>query len=273
MSSEIVVVRTRPSIGDALMLGPTILGLRKRHEAECVRVLTDAAYMYGALVDTFHMLEGVDSVHTDNIATTTCPRYDANDAFLYYEARHKGNPPLGIAEFWAQHFNVQVPTLRPQLKRHLYRAAPPEKPCVGIATSAGHRARRIDPQLAIMLEEKLKERGVSTLAIGPRQTSHFRDVPRELNKCSVIVTPDTSILHLAGALGIPTVSLWGVINPTKRVEDSRGSRIYQTTVLPEQPRGRCSDLLCPCCRIQQNYSCMRSFTVNEIYDAVLRNLD
>lgn len=43
---------------------------------------------------------------------------------------------------------------------------------------------------------------------------NFKEIAAIINECNLIITPDSGLLHMSSALGIPTLSLWGSTSPT-----------------------------------------------------------
>jgi ADP-heptose:LPS heptosyltransferase len=88
-----------------------------------------------------------------------------------------------------------------------------------------------------------------------------------LSLADVVVTPDTGSLHIAAALGKPTVALFGNINPRTRIS-------YYPTVRPLYPQGEvecapCWDLH-PCSSDPRKpVKCMLILTPNRITNAVM----
>lgn len=178
---NIVLIRQRPSIGDALLLAPLIGLLKSRFPDYTLTVITDAQYMGGALPIIFEGIPGVDRVERiDSLEWTTrentqidpalrgsatepLPQtvrnasmiFDCNSAFIQFERKHRGNPPYGIAEFWLRHYGLDGMTdLLPRytvsheaqqvLDPWLSKHNPQNKPMVGIVLRAGDPVRDWD---------------------------------------------------------------------------------------------------------------------------------
>jgi heptosyltransferase-2 len=85
-----------------------------------------------------------------------------------------------------------------------------------------------------------------------------------LRRCQLLVTTDSGPRHLAAALGVPTVSLFG---PTHRA----WSENYHPRAIDLQrsvPCGPCQQRVCPL----GHHRCMRELSVNEVLGAVQRLL-
>ncbi len=79
--------------------------------------------------------------------------------------------------------------------------------------------------------------------------------------CSVVVANDSFLLHLAGALGVPSVGLFGPTDPAHyRPLDSRSTHLWIGGALPCSPCHR--DGWFPVCR--HDHRCMRDLEVGQV---------
>lgn len=204
---RIVLLRQRPSMGDALLLSPLVRCLKVRHPNSILTVITDGLWSSGALTDVFSHMPGVDrvesipavewttdthkalepflkNVHGDlPVSVRKADRvYDCNSAFIEFERQSAGKPAYGIAEFWVRHFGfdpIDV-DLRPQ-----YQVTEEEhalidnwfldhsvcRPLVGVVLRAGHEARNWDFNgLSTTLIHWLHSRGLKPITIDPTKS-------------------------------------------------------------------------------------------------------
>jgi ADP-heptose:LPS heptosyltransferase len=94
----------------------------------------------------------------------------------------------------------------------------------------------------------------------------IRQAAALLKKCHVVLTNDTSLMHLAAAVGTPTVSIFGPTDPANLAP--RGS-MHHVVV---------SGLACSPCYERQGYmacrsECMESITWEQVYDKVVAVLN
>ncbi|CRX38781.1 lipopolysaccharide heptosyltransferase II [Estrella lausannensis] len=83
-----------------------------------------------------------------------------------------------------------------------------------------------------------------------------------LSLCSVLLTNDSGPMHMAAALNIPLVALFGSTNPVKTGPFGIGQVIHkQVSCSP------CYRRVCPI-----DFRCMTSIGVNEVYEAVRKQL-
>jgi len=309
---RVCIIRQRPAIGDCLLLAPLISQVRRKHPKPTITVITDPAYMCGALPTVFGGIPGVDRIECidsqewtteDNRridarlqgASTTETPYsvknadlvlNCNSAFMEFEREHNGRPPYGIAEFWLKHhgYYEEGVSLLPQYEVSKERAIevehwlelnnPNDKPMVGIVARAGDSARDWDYDgKSSRVADWLHTSGYLPIGIDPYKKiaspyainciGHKIDfVAALLARMRLVLTPDTGILHLAQAVGTPTVALWGIMPPELRVKG------YDCIVVPKRSLGFCQsqDELRHCqCRWKfQRWSCLHRLTLNMI---------
>lgn len=137
-----------------------------------------------------------------------------------------------------------------------------------VAWHSGHWPALVR-QLAQQRAERLVVLGAEGLALpnGALQVAPVSDsltLAALLARATLVVAPDTGILHLAAVLGTPTVGLYG---PTAPVDDSwapaRGTALYHD----ELPCHPCRDLSC------RERHCMRALLPAEVCAAVVALLD
>jgi hypothetical protein len=308
-----VLVRQRPAIGDALLLGPLVQLIKLKYPGERLTVVTDGMYAAGALSSVFALLNGVDRVesisalewttesnhrvephlpyHADNVPPVVARArrvFDCNGQFIEFERRHGGDPPHGIAEFWVRYhgFDPRQADLKPRIlipeslkKDAAYwrvNEMSLSKPAVGIVLRAGDPVRDWNfDGAATTLADGLWSLGCTPVGIDPTLPlpSHYGisvvgkridEIAAILSTLDLVITPDTGLLHLAEAVGTPTIALWGIMRPELRVAG------YDCRVVPQVSKGYCTgeDLQgCRCGWKFQQWSCLRRLRVKEILDA------
>lgn len=299
---RIALIRQQPSIGDCLLLSPLIRELKAAHPGAHLTVVTDPTYLGGALPKIFEGIPGVDRI--DQVTgqewlpglpqdapysvRTADHVFDCNTAFLDHEREHNGAPPYGIAEFWLRHWNRwhEGIDMRPSYKVDLLAEAevgiwldthnPSNKPIIGIVMQAGAPARDWDFRgmsgqvcdwansngyLPISIDLTKQPNSVyCTPCVGKR----IDFVAALLQKCQVVLTPDTGLLHLAEAVGAKTVALWGIMDPRLRIAG------YNTVRVPPQSMGYCQgaeEAQCQCWKLQR-WSCMRRILLSQVINGL-----
>jgi ADP-heptose:LPS heptosyltransferase len=207
---------------------------------------------------------------------------DCNGGYMTFERAHNGDIPFGIQEFWAREYGYYTPALDLRPKWNIPEKAEIEvdqwlqdvnrekKPVVGIVLRAGDAIRNWGHHKVTDIADWLHTRGLFPISIDPhipiRSIYGASCVGRRLDfvaallkRSRLVLTPDTGLLHLAEAVGTPTVALWGIMRPELRMEG------YNCRVVPEQSLGQCENDDCPCCRWKfQQWSCTYRITLSMI---------
>lgn len=213
--------------------------------------------------------------------------FDCNGAFIEFERAYGDEVPYGIAEFWLRHFDIYSPeiNLLPYFEVTSDRQADVAtwqkeqnivKPMVGIVLRAGDPVRDWDfNNLSNDISDWLHTSGYTPVGIDPIKSltsiygrscvgKKLDFVAALLQACTLVLTPDTGLLHLAQAVGTPTVALWGIMRPELRVKG------YNTVVVPKNSLGYCplEELACKRCWLFQRWSCMKRITLPMIIDGL-----
>jgi Glycosyltransferase family 9 (heptosyltransferase) len=309
---SIVLIRQRPAIGDALLLGPLIREIKKNHPKHTLTVLTDDTYAKGALTTIFQGIKGVDRIELvpmrkwtteDNVRedhellgvdTINVPSivrkaavFNCNTAFIEHE--RAGGNQYGIAEFWLRHFGFWQddidckPTFEvPERSDSFVKTwlQPEGKKVLGIVLRPGDPVRKWDyDDRATTLMNWASDRGYHPVSIdGSLRTNSVRgqawygqridDTAALLKACDLVFTPDTGLLHLAEAVGTPTISLWGKVHPDLRVKGYKTMRLgVEGPPCPPEEK-------CPSCTWTfQHYGCVRKIGLQDMTSAVERCMD
>ncbi len=205
---------------------------------------------------------------------------DCNGGYMAFEREHNGDIPYGIQEFWLRHYGYfhEGLDLRPHwnipdkakqaVDQWLQEINPQHKPIVSMVLRAGDRIRDWNfSKHSTDIADWLHTKGFFPIGIDPhiplksmyggscigRQLDF---VAALLERCKATLTPDTGLLHLAEAVGTPTVALWGIMRPELRVAG------YNCHIVPSKSLGQCDDPNCACCRWKfQQWSCVHKITL------------
>jgi heptosyltransferase-1 len=86
----------------------------------------------------------------------------------------------------------------------------------------------------------------------------LRELAYLYTRCRLVLTTDTGPMHIAAAMGVPVVALFGPTAPRRTGPYGKGHMVIQKKL-------RC----CPCFRKKCSHvTCMKSITVEEVFDAV-----
>jgi heptosyltransferase-2 len=160
------------------------------------------------------------------------------------------------------------------------------RPIVGMAPGAAYGpAKRWFPERFAAVADRLAGRftcpvvlfgssgdRASTEAVQAASKNTFIDIAGKTNlgdaialisRCDLFVTNDSGLMHVAGALGVPTVAIFGSTNPQTTYP------LGEKTLLIRRPVD-CS----PCLKTEcpTDFRCMDLVTVDEVYDESIRLL-
>lgn len=84
------------------------------------------------------------------------------------------------------------------------------------------------------LDEKIKEKQLTNIT--PFCAANLRELWALTEYASVVVAPDSMMVHIAGSLDTPCVGLWGPVDPDRRVRYYKSHRpVYHKTACPHSP--------------------------------------
>ena len=86
-----------------------------------------------------------------------------------------------------------------------------------------------------------------------------------IKRCAVFVSHDSAPLHLAAAVGTPTVALFGPTDPRRHLPPTFRGQVIKKDVF-------CSPCYSPTCRTI-THACMKRISVEEVLQSVLELLD
>jgi lipopolysaccharide heptosyltransferase II len=89
----------------------------------------------------------------------------------------------------------------------------------------------------------------------------LQDLPAIIKNLKAFITPDTATLHLAEAIGIPTIALFGPTDPRRHTVKSDNLYVF------------CKELLCsfcykPKCKLREKTPCMEKITAQEVFSKI-----
>lgn len=79
-----------------------------------------------------------------------------------------------------------------------------------------------------------------------------------ISRCSIFITNDSGLMHVAGALNVPTLAIYGSTNPVTTPPPGRNSVI----VRKEVPCSPCLKQVCP-----TDFRCMEDISADEVFEA------
>lgn len=210
--------------GDLMLVTPLIRELRRRWQK--VRVHVACGQHYWPLFD------GID-VFLEKIPIPY-EKVEAIHGFLCFEELVEGNPKgqrFHMAQLWADQAGIVLDDIRPEYhlsedERKWAIAKYPRSnglPRIGIQVLASAMVRTY-PKMTFVINDLAKEAEVFLFG-SPKQVElkepipnlrnlmedslSFRESAAVLSTCDSCVTPDSAMVHLASALDVPAICLYG----------------------------------------------------------------
>ena len=231
-------------IGDVITTTPVVRAIKQQFAKVKITYATNTQYLGGALVEVLKHNPNIDRIiereligeaDYDLVINLHCP-------CIHYEKR--GNPPISRIDLFAKHVGVELTNPVPEFfiqeeeianGEELLRPVLQDKLLL-VQPSASSQRRSIQHDtLKEALVTLYKEHGVRSIVI-THSTDHasavlwenvpgglaikdltIREIAGVMVHCNLVLCPDSSILHLAGALDIPTVAMFGPTHPDARI--------------------------------------------------------
>jgi ADP-heptose:LPS heptosyltransferase len=245
-----ILIHRWGAIGDIICLQPSLAALRADNPEVYLVFATLPEYLPLA-----RMLDGVDVVldarGSDYYRPLTDRLYDQVFKPLYEDEKPTGLPRVHVIDDFAQKLGVTLYDRQPHLtvptalREHLQPrvdALRGQGPLIAIQTGPSEPVRTWpEEHWTTLIERRVTEEGFTVLQLGADfhnfsgKSSRARRVPKAIdwvNQLSIAETAavislcdgflgiDSGLLHLAGAVGIPAVGLFGPVTPSKRLAPS-----------------------------------------------------
>jgi ADP-heptose:LPS heptosyltransferase len=291
LAGKSLLVWRTGGFGDLLFLTPLLAQLRADHD--CV--------IHAATRPVFRMvLEGglVDAVHPLPIAQSFLERHDYH---LHFEGTVEvsRDPARHAVDLFARHAGVEL-----RSKNLVYRlppdaavraeafvgglGLPDDAPRIAVQARASSIIRTFPPDALAETLRLLVAEGIACLVLG--REGHFPEAARVpgvidlcgklpmvdsvavMTYCDALLAPDSSLTHFAGALGVPTVALYGPFPGAVR------TAYYPrcTTLEAQAPCAPCflhGSKPCPRAEPSGHSSCWRTLPPERIAGAVVRAIE
>ncbi|MCB9800515.1 MAG: lipopolysaccharide heptosyltransferase II [Candidatus Omnitrophica bacterium] len=136
---------------------------------------------------------------------------------------------------------------------------------------AGELVRKCDCDIVLIGSGQEPEKAEELRALHPHKIlnlsgkTNLKDLVSLIKRLDVIVTGDTAPLHVAAAVGTRIVSFFGPTDPRRHMPPAEDS-IVLTRHLACQP---CYSGVC---RMEEQLACMKKISVQEVFNAVLKQL-
>lgn len=290
---RICIVRGE-GIGDVITTTPTIAAIKTMFERAEITYATNTRYLGGALVKTLkynpnidHIIERdlMDDLTFDLTINLHCPaqRFE----------KPRARPPSRI-DIFANHAGVQLidPVPKFYIQKEeievgelLIRSVTSREKLIMVQPFSSSPARTaVHSRVKQAIIELYQKHGVRSVIITHSSDANsdvlwdnvpgsiflrdvdIRGIAGVMVHCDLVLCPDSSILHLAGALGVPTVALFGPSPPDSRINHYKNAvGIWEGEDIPACP---CFYEMCP-----TGYSCWDRITTSSIVEKCIEHLN
>lgn len=289
---SICVVRGE-GIGDVLMTTPTIYALKTMFKEVNITYATNTRYLDGALTKTLIYNPAIDHIierdllvddHFDLVINLHCPA-------IHLEK--KGARPPNRIDIFAKHAGVSLKDFKPHFylqKEELeggeayYSKLPMSEKFILVQPHASAQRRSFDPaKVKKAITELYTHHKIRSIIITHKsdhaddvlwnnipgsillENVDVRGIASVMVYCDLVLCPDSAILHLAGALDVPTVSIFGPTWPPARINHYK-----QTVALWGGDQVNCKPCWYESC--DSRYSCCQYITSEMIVAKCLEHL-
>jgi len=286
-----IAIQRGPGIGDVLTTTPILHGIKNTFKCD-ITYVTNLKYLDGALPKVLKYNLDIDRII--DYSKFNASNYNAVVNLDCNCAAHENKDPPSKSriDLFAEHIRLDLVDFRPQ-----YFVAQDELnlansflstityPIIMVQPFASNPKRSLDGNVLKQALTKLwKEHHIGSLIITHgliwKPGVDWSEVPgsiiiadpdiREIGAlmplCNLVLCPDSSLLHLAAALSVPTVAIFGPTDPAARI-----NHYPQAIAIWAGDRNG----PCPCwskhdCPI--DYTCWNSITSDMIYEACMSHI-
>ncbi len=295
---DICVVRSLGGIGDVLMTTPFVRALKHKWPKGHITYATDFKYMDGALKDVLLYNPDIDELLQYQVVGSR--EYDLKlDVTSVCVGMEK--PGLHVPnriDLFANHAGVSLektgflPTyivsaeekvwVQEKLSRYPRRSMSTPRIGIQVRSSTVSRSWQLDRvrDLAIRLMTELSAQVVvfdSSYGGGPEEQWNIsgivvvkdykiRQVAALIDAMDLMITPDSGLMHIAGALNKKIVSIWAGSDPDSRINH------YPNAIPIARKNYKCFPCWYNAKACASSYLCIKSITVDEVYDEVVKLL-
>ena len=265
--------------GDMLFLSPLIKLLREKYNVEkitfsCVQEQAEMA----------NMLDGVDEVLPLPIPSEEFNKFDFHFEVAGLLEHNQNNENRNAYDVYLEHLGCEVTDgianvdeiyKRPYIKENIYKDVIKHKNLIGIHPFANDPIRQCNVYLIPLLIKRLKELGYEPVVFASKAereaylpifdpTTQWADGTSFVKtaelaaSCQSIIGCDSLLIHLAQAVGVHTVALYGPFNPETRIKYYKNLELLDTAPdcrCQQHGIGRCpkGPQISPCMNIDIDY--------------------
>ena len=240
---HICIVRGE-GLGDVLTTTPIVRALKETFGRAHISFATNTQYLGGALVKVLQYNPNINEILERDLMDDS--RYDLVISLhcpaIYYEK--PGNPPMNRIDIFANHAGVKLKSHdlayyiqqdEIEAGRDLVQHLEGRKIILVQPSPSSERRSLNHNKLKAALTKLATEHSVATLVLthstdfgtdvlwdnipgcATMRNLDVRQIAGLMVHCDLVLCPDSSIMHLAGALKVPTVAYFGPTHPAARI--------------------------------------------------------
>jgi heptosyltransferase-2 len=296
---HICIIRSLGGIGDVLMTTPLLRALKRKWPDSHITYATDFQYMDGALRDILLYNPYIDELTQFQIAKSKeyDLKVDITSVCIGTEVAGVRGVPNRI-DLFARHVGVSLDETgflpvyivseeekewaKQKLSRYPRRT--PKSLRIGIQARSSTMSRSWPLDRVRDLAVRLaNEQGAQVVVFdsshgnGPQEDWNIsgiigikdykiRQVAALINEMDLMVTPDSGLMHIAGALNKKIVTIWAGSDPASRINH------YPNAVAIARTNYTCFPCWYNPGACSKSYLCIKSITVDEMFNIVARHL-
>lgn len=227
-------------LGDILMTLPTVRQIKKLYPNSIITYASRAKYH--KLLELYNFINGVEDVLCiDEKLREYDKVYDVRNKLENYRdkknQRHRVDSIAEVCDIKLISKKIEIPPLATKYKKRVKKLfnnndVPTDKRLIGLVTKGTFRLRSWPMEYAMQLCLSSREnQNIHYLLLAESSEYGFKlsnttDLTGKLDllklisvvkECDAVISADTGTLHIAGALDIPTIGIFGSIPPVTRI--------------------------------------------------------
>jgi len=278
---QVLINRKMGGLGDNLTIFPVVHEIKKRFENSFIEVNTGVDYYGGALVDIWKHNKDVDKVSVNDktslseynfVLNMQCPanRYEVKNMKTYTVNKNRIQLFLEAAGLYEGNSVLPIYTVSTEEKEKVHPLIKQfTAPIVGIVLRTQSKTRSwnmskyealikqllaLHYNIIVFDHVKTKAFDIRSPQIVYTNNFVFNDSVALLSFCNYVITPDTGLMHFAGAFNIPMVTMFGNTDPLCRIN-------WYNNVLVIQKKNQFKQCM-PCWYIYSEKECI--YPKNEV---------